>query len=528
MPELELALETNGQETARYPITPKGIIIGRSPDAEIVLTGQMVSRRHARIWVENGVAHVEDLGSRNGIAVNGRRLVSSELRVGDVLSVGDLSFSLRTSDRIPSGSSVIPFEEAGRIADGFVQKEGGTTLSLLYKAAKLLGTVFDVDDLLKQILELIFDALPVRRGFVLTLSPDTNDPIIHATLSKETDDAEGPPLSLTLVRHAFSQRSAVLTLDAMEDSRFDASQSIMRYSIHGAMCAPLFGREAIVGAIYVDAGTQEGAFTKEDLELLTAIAWVVGIAVENARLYQESVDRERLAAIGQATAGIGHCVKNILTGIMGGGQLVDMAIAKKDLALVEKGWHIMNRAIERIENLVMNMLAFSRDHKPELTPVDINGLVTEVLDTVRPRAVKNNVTLEQQRGTLSPARVDGQQMYRVLMNLVTNAIEACERKGGTVTVGTSASDTGTSITVSDTGVGIPADVLPRLSQAFFTTKGSSGTGLGLACVYKIVREHGGTVTVKSESGKGASFTVFLPYDPTEKPPESHMLRTRSK
>jgi signal transduction histidine kinase len=527
MPEYELVLEKDGREAGRYPLVPAGIVIGRSPDVDVVLTGQMVSRRHARVWLEEGVARAEDLGSRNGISVNGRRVVSSELLAGDHLMVGDISFRLEHALKIPSGSSFISFEKAGRLAEEMVQKEGGAALPLLYKAAKLLGTVFDLDDLLRQILKLIFEALPVRRSYILTLSPETNEPVIHATLSRETDGSEGPPLSLTLIRHVFKERSAVLTLDAMDDSRFDASQSIMKYSIHGAMCAPLFGREAIVGAIYVDAGTQEVIFTKDNLELFTAISWVVGIAVENARLYQENVDRERLVAIGKATAGVGHCVKNILTGIMGGAQFIDMAIERKDITYLEKGWPIMSRSIERIENLVLNMLSFSRDHTPEFAPMDVNGLVNEVTETVRSRAEKGNVTLTFNQEDIGVVCADSREIYRVLLNLVTNALDACERKGGTVSVSTSAKPEGCCIEVSDTGVGIPAEVLPRLFQAFFTTKGSRGTGLGLACSYKIVREHHGTITVKSEPGQGTSFTVFLPRQGSTGPPRSHVGQTQT-
>jgi signal transduction histidine kinase len=276
------------------------------------------------------------------------------------------------------------------------------------------------------------------------------------------------------------------------------------------MCAPLIGRQSVVGAIYVDAGREDTMFTEANLELLTAIARVVGVAVENARLYQDNVKRERLVAIGQATAGVGHCVKNILTGIKGGAQFVDMALENKDFTYIEKGWPIMHRAIERIEMLVLNMLTFSRDRTPDLGPADINSLVEEVLAIVKSRADRIKVTLEFVRGSLGIVLADTREIYRALLNLVTNALDACERKGGTVTVTTYATPEGCCIEVKDTGVGIPPEILPKLSQAFVTTKGSSGTGLGLACTYKIVQEHGGKVTVESKVNEGAKFTVFLP------------------
>lgn len=506
----ELVLQKDGEQAARYVVGPEGLVIGRAPDSSIVLPGQMVSRKHARVWLDDDVVLVEDLGSRNGIGVNGHRVLRAQLSPGDQLMIGDAVFELCETVSSSSISSVISFEKAGTLADEMVRKEGGH-LPILYKAARLMGTVFNLDDLLTQILQLIFEALPVRRGFILTLAPDSDVPEIHATMTLEDDTFHGAPLSRTLIRHVFDHKSAMLTLDAMDDSRFGSSKSILQYAIHAAMCAPLIGRQSTVGAIYVDAGSQETMFLKEDLELLTAIAWVVGVAVENARLYKENVDQARLAAIGQATAGVGHCVKNILTGIMGGAQFIDLAIEHREISYLEKGWPIMRRAIERIENLVMNMLTFSRDHKPELAPTDINALVQEVIDTAKSRANRAEVAITAECGDVGFVSADSREIYRVLLNLLLNGIDACERRAGAVEIKTYSAANGCYVDVKDNGTGISPDVQPKLFQAFATSKGSSGTGLGLACSYKIIHEHGGTITVQSEPDKGTVFTVFLPY-----------------
>ncbi|HOZ45319.1 MAG TPA: ATP-binding protein [Candidatus Hydrogenedentes bacterium] len=508
MVEYELVLKKDDQVSARYPISSAGLVVGRSPEVDIVLPGGMVSRYHARIWIEDSVPMVEDTGSRNGIGVNGRRVLKSELKEGDELIVGDSRFIVvKHSRNVPS--SIITYEKAGTLATAMLQNEDGS-LPILYRAAQLLGTVFDLDDLLSQILGLIFEALPVNRGFILTMQSEDSDIEIHAQRFRNADASEGPPLSRTLIQHVFRQRSAMLTADAMDDSRFDSSKSVMRYAIHAAMCAPLIGRQAIVGAIYVDANADEQEFSNEDLEVLTAIACVVGVAVENARLYKETVAHERLVAIGQATAGVGHCVKNILTGILGGAQFVDMALDKQDFKYLEKGWPIMRRAIDRIEMLVLNMMAYSRETRVELAPTDVDALVQEVLDTVKARADRFRIALEFKPGPSGVAQADNRGIFRVLLNLATNALDACEEKGGTVTVRTYTKPDGCYIEIRDTGVGIPPEIMARLPEAFVTTKGSSGTGLGLACSYRIVREHGGDILIESKPGEGASFTVFLP------------------
>ncbi|MBI2434238.1 MAG: FHA domain-containing protein, partial [Candidatus Hydrogenedentes bacterium] len=359
MAKFEFVLRHEGAPSERFEITARGLSIGRNADNDIMLEDGLVSRRHARLWYDHETLLIEDLGSRNGVQVNGASVKQSELHHGDEVQIGPALFRVVRVTDSQLGRTVISAENAASLYQSMVSDTQSPRLPVLYRAAQLLGSVFDLDVLLAQILALIFEALPVRRGFIMLRPPRGNaEPKIHASLSKETAD-EGPPLSHTLIQHVFTTKEAMLTLDAQLDSRFDHAASIVGHGIHSAMCAPLCGREAVEGAIYVDSGTQPHAFVKDDLELLTTIARVVGMAVENARLYKENVQRERLAAIGEATAGVGHCVKNILTGIRGGGEFIGMALEKNELRYVEKGWPILKRSIQRIEDLVMNMLSFS-------------------------------------------------------------------------------------------------------------------------------------------------------------------------
>ncbi|MFP4499779.1 MAG: ATP-binding protein [Candidatus Hydrogenedentota bacterium] len=520
----ELVLSEPGGLDRRYLVTEKGLVIGRASDTDITLTDQRVSRRHAQVSLVENTVRVADLGSRNGLLINGEPKQEAELREGDELQVGETVFRLACYAEGGGSQTKISYEQGAQLAEEITAGPGNEHLPVLYKAARLLGSVFDTDDLLAQILDLLFEALPVKRAFVLTLNANKGEPVVRASRSREGETG-GPPLSNTLVQHVLAERTAIHTVDAMEDSRFDGAVSIFAQQIHAAMCAPLVGRDAVAGAVYVDSGGSGKRFSENDFQLFTAIAYVVGVSVENARLHQEKVAQERLAAIGQATAGLGHCMKNILTGIKGGAEYVDMAIREGDMKYVERAWPIMGRAMQRIETLVMNLLTYSRDRVPECMPTNLNQLVRDVFETMRGRADRYNVALELEddpEGTLS---VDAQQIYRVLMNLVTNAIDACEPKGGTVTVTLQNEAGGVSITVSDTGGGIPPAVRNRLGQAFVSTKGSAGTGLGLAVSYKLVREHGGEIDVESEPGKGTAFTVYLPRCSEEPgaPPSSNTL-----
>lgn len=509
MQAYELVMDREGSVARRYRVSAPGLVIGRAPETDITLGDQLVSRRHARVWLEGDTVRVQDLGSRNGVEVNGALVQEAELQEGDTIKIADYAFQLVRYSDSTMDQTVISFEEAAQLCNDMSGAKSAARLPVLYRAARLLGSVFELTELLQKILELIFEALPVRRGFILVRDGATNGLVVRASFMREDQDS-GPPVSHTLVEQVMSAREGIMTVDAQEDVRFENAMSVMGHQIHAAMCAPLCGREAVAGAIYVDSGATGRRFSAGDLELLTVVSHVVGIAVENAHLYEEKVAQERLAAIGQATAGLGHCMKNILTGIRGGAEYMDMSIQKEDIGYAKRAWPIMTRAIQRIDMLVMNLLTFSKDREPERLKTNLVTLVRDVLDVVRGRAEKYRTQLVFEPEGDCVADVDGQQIYRVILNLVTNGLDACEQEGGTVTVVCKQEDKGSYIEVHDTGPGIPPEMMARLGQAFASTKGSAGTGLGLAVSFKIVREHGGDIEVESEPGKGTAFSVFLP------------------
>ena len=118
---------------------------------------------------------------------------------------------------------------------------------------------------------------------------------------------------------------------------------------------------------------------------------------------------------------------------------------------------------------------------------------------------------------IGEAELDGKGIYRCILNLVTNALDACAGARGTVTISTRsvADPDGVEIVVTDTGCGIAEEDLPQVFRVFYSTKGSDGTGLGLAVTQKIVREHGGEIAVESRRGTGTSFTIRLPRNAAE-------------
>jgi signal transduction histidine kinase len=168
---------------------------------------------------------------------------------------------------------------------------------------------------------------------------------------------------------------------------------------------------------------------------------------------------------------------------------------------------------KRCEKLVQELLEFGRPKSSDFTPTDVEPLIQKTLDLVQLRATKNNVETTTEIAPQMPQmHADPQQLQQVLLNLSLNALDAMP-KGGTLTIGASIdSSNQLTITVADTGIGIDADLLPRIFQPFFTSKKRRGLGLGLPICARIVKSHGGRIEVDSEPGRGTIFKIHLPVE----------------
>lgn len=531
MVKYELTLQKRGEDVSRFLFQGKTITIGRSHGADLVLPDALISRQHARIRVVDGQAVIEDLESTNGIVVNGEQVHRVPLAPGDVITLGDYSIrvreadALQMSDRSRSGTQ-ISFEAADRLLQRMVCPDSSEPLPILYKAAQLLAKPCTLDELLEEVLKLVMDAVPVARGYIATRFDDQEPFRIRAGSGGRTHP-EDIPFSSTLADHVYSTRDSILTEDAQADPRFSGSDSVLGHDISAAMCVPLYGHSRPLGVIYVDAKISPSPFDQTDLELLTAIGRVVGVAVENAKLVEEKVERERLAAIGEAVACINHCLRNILTGVRAGGEMIEAARKTRNWDRLDYALNLMSKSLGRFETLAGNLLAYARNTELDLQPTSLYSLVEEAVAAMQEKARHNGVALEFHGEQPSEIPVDSRQMYRVILNLIDNAIDACSEKGGTITVECRQDHSGVFIKVRDTGVGIAPEILSRIPKPFFTTKGSRGTGLGLASSYRIVRQHGGEISIRSKKGAGSVFTIFLPCQSAERTPLLEQLTARS-
>ena len=240
------------------------------------------------------------------------------------------------------------------------------------------------------------------------------------------------------------------------------------------------------------------------------------IRVEQALRESEAQLRQsqKLEAIGTLAGGIAHDFNNLITVISGYTQLVLMR-AEKGSPLVDDLRQVIE-ASDRASTLTHQLLAFSRKQVLQPTVLDLGEVVNGISPMLR-RIIGEHILLSVESiGPLARVRADRGQLEQVLLNLAVNARDAMSG-GGSLTISTSnerdaaGQPTAVCLAVTDTGIGMPADVRERIFEPFFTTKEvGKGTGLGLSMVYGIVKQSGGTITVDSEPGKGTTFTIVMP------------------
>lgn len=248
----------------------------------------------------------------------------------------------------------------------------------------------------------------------------------------------------------------------------------------------------------------------------------VGISkdvTEENRLRKQLLEQERLAAVGQTVASVTHCMKNVLNGLKGGAYMVEVGLKRNDSKLTREGWETVQEGVDRISKISLDMLSYCRDRRPVPVAVSPYQLARDTVELVQKSARQQGIALTCQGAENEIAHLDPDAVGRALLNLVTNAVEACQEKtygpGESPRVDLRIERAGGEIRfiVGDNGIGMGREVREQLFKRFFSTKSYKGTGLGLSTTAKIVEEHGGRISVESEPGKGSRFTVSIPSEP---------------
>jgi len=325
-PVIQLFYEVDGRPQV-YTLLKDEISIGRSSENDVVLNDFSVSRKHA-IVVKSGETWIfKDNHSTNGVRLNGKAVAEGEIKDGDELAVGTFTLRLRDDPSIasyPRGAGkkeststfIRPLAEFNEdfglekdlapAADSTVFKKRGS-LDLAYKnkvfeilvqVAKTLISADELETVLDKVMDMIFEYLPVDRGFLLLMDEagELKTRVARVKTSRMTTASqEGEvPFSRTIVDMVVRQKVAFLTSDAQKDDRFDMGQSIRIQHIRSAMCVPLWDRGTVIGVIHVDSPIYVGTFKSEDLDLLTALANFAAVAIERASLHLRIEEDKRI------------------------------------------------------------------------------------------------------------------------------------------------------------------------------------------------------------------------------------------
>ncbi len=519
------------------------LLLGRAAEL-LPLTDYTVSRRHAELSRTGRGWRIEDLRSANGTYLNGKRLERpTRLKHGDQIKMGS---TLIVWDGSEDKSLDVSGEAATIIADlvdldaGSQRQDasiigsvasGDDSMILASPAAaeavrswrvvstllEAVGAVDSPHQLTERVMDVVFEEVPADRGFIL-MKQEKRGRFETEVVRHSEDSRDKIRASRTIVDHVIQNREGILCSDATSDARFnsaDQNDSIHAMGLQSIICAPMIAREEVLGVIYIDSAMSKHIYTEEQLRLVASIGQMAALAIEDAKLVSERMRTERLAAAGETVAALSHYIKNILQGMKGGSDVVGMGLQNKQLDTVNQGWQIVNRNLDKIYSLTLNMLAFAKRREPRLELTQFGPLVLDVLKLVQHRADEKGIVVNRMiADPMPPILMDENGIHQVVINILTNAIDAAPKTTGVVNLDLSYDGKAqvAVLTIGDNGLGIPTDLKDKVFDAFYSTKGHGGTGLGLAVAKKIIDEHQGTIIVNSVEDEGTLIRVILPAD----------------
>lgn len=487
------------------------------------------------------------------------------------LGVGEYSVTTIFRD-ITSGKK---FEEEKARIDARLQDKV-TELSIVNEISEVLLSTRELDEILHMILIGVtaYQALGFNRAFLFLINEEENTlegevatgslsaeeaykiwerlaheshtlkellKSRHGELSKEDEPINNLvkqikiPLKETanIFDQAVYEKKSFNIVDGIENPLID--KDFIRLLGTGAFAlVPLISRGKPLGVLLADNFINKEPISNEDVERLRAFANHASLAIENSHLYESSKEKveelsraymelrenrdkllryERLSAVGNVAARVTHEIRNPLVAIGGFAR----RILKKDQGgeLNRNYVKIIVEEIDRLENTLTDILYFAKPAVPKCDTVDLNRIIKNTLKMLGLEMEKSNISVEEYLDPDLPMLwLDGNQIRRVLINLVRNAIQAMP-DGGTITISTIRENQWVRVETADTGVGISDEDMNKLFDAFFTSK-STGSGLGLTVSAQIINNHGGTIEVQKRKTKG---TIFITKLPVKAPPE---------
>jgi signal transduction histidine kinase len=565
---MRLIINPGAKENQEFNLKEGLNTVGRARDNDIVILDQSLSRHHAKIDVGPDRVRITDLESRNGTFLNGKKVHEGVLTHGDLIKWGDVRCA------VVEDTAAIVKEIPGDLSDvslqALVERSHKTVsrdrLKIFLKVSQLLSSPSALDALMQTILDLLFQIMSVDRAVILLVNEQSGE--LEPRYAKYSDQSRKDRYSSTIIQYVMEKHVSVLSSDATQDDRFGASSSIHNESIRSTMCVPLKGRNKMLGVLYVDNLSVPYQYAEQELEFLAGFANQAAVALENSILYTHIEEQskiresellrlveertrnltdalieadharkeaERQAEIaelamaaakdanmakGQFLANISHELRTPLNAIIGYSEILEEeAHETNELATDLKK---IKAAAKHLLVLINDILDLSKIEAGKMAlnieTFRLHNLMDEVVSTIRPLVEKHfnqlHVDCSDDVGFM---RADLTRIRQILLNLLSNACKFTENGDIFLSVHREPSEIGDWIIfrVRDTGIGINEEQQGRLFQPFTqadssTTRKYGGTGLGLVISRRFCQMMNGDITVESEPGKGAIFTVRLP------------------
>jgi len=380
-------------------------------------------------------------------------------------------------------------------------------LSWLVEATKSVNSSLDLDTVLRMILDFALQATSADRGTLYLADYEKKELWSKLLFGKDVDEIR-LPFGKGIAGHVVETGTTINTEDTSTHPHFNTEvDHLTGYRTKNMLCMPMRNKKGEIIGVLQLLNKINGLFNTEDEIIIEALSLHASIALENARLHAATLENERLSVVGRMANTIIHDLKSPINTIKGYTQILKSQSGNEEA--VEIANNVISQA-DRLIKMVQEILDYSKgDITLEMGKVNVKELVMTMFRFLSLDFKERNIVIDMDIAYDGEWDMDIDKMSRVFFNIASNAADAM-KQGGQFTIRATEEENKLKMEFNDTGIGMRKEVLSRLFEPFFTHGKKYGTGLGMAIVKKIIEDHGGTIGVDSQEGKGTHFTILLP------------------